>query len=172
MTRHQTRPERPTRSATRDALALALRGLSLAAATTVLMDARPRLRREWMEVSCVNPNQSAAPSQGWTTFTTGGGYGSTRARVARPARLCSACSEPTLALRSARGRPSSTRRRAGPRSPAGSFDATVSTDGYGADASGVVAAYSPDFEYNGNVFFQCAHGAEPCPNGAYDFQAA
>ena len=30
----------------------------------------------WMEVSCVNPSQSAAPSEGWTSFAGGGGYGS------------------------------------------------------------------------------------------------
>ncbi len=31
---------------------------------------------EWMQVSCVNPNQSPAPSQGWTSFWAAGGYGS------------------------------------------------------------------------------------------------
>ena len=30
----------------------------------------------WMEVSCVNPSQSAAPSEGWSSFAAGGGYGS------------------------------------------------------------------------------------------------
>ena len=32
---------------------------------------------QWIQVSCVNPDQSAAPSQGWTSFTTGvPGFGS------------------------------------------------------------------------------------------------
>ncbi|MGH2844255.1 MAG: hypothetical protein ACRDKL_11845, partial [Solirubrobacteraceae bacterium] len=30
----------------------------------------------WMEVSCVNPNQSGAGSEGWSSFAAGGGYGS------------------------------------------------------------------------------------------------
>ena len=38
----------------------------------------------WMEVSCVNPSQSAAPSQGWTSFAGGGGYGSNNSTSCGP----------------------------------------------------------------------------------------
>jgi hypothetical protein len=32
---------------------------------------------DWMQVSCVNPNQSGAPSQGWSSFSDGSpSYGS------------------------------------------------------------------------------------------------
>lgn len=38
-----------------------------------LVIAAPQARAgEWMQVSCVNPNGSAAPSDGWSSFTTGG----------------------------------------------------------------------------------------------------
>lgn len=37
-----------------------------------LVIAAPQARAgEWMQVSCVNPNGSAAPSDGWSSFTTG-----------------------------------------------------------------------------------------------------
>jgi hypothetical protein len=35
----------------------------------------PAYAGNWMEVSCENPNLSAAPSEGWSSFAAGGGYG-------------------------------------------------------------------------------------------------
>src|SRR6202167_771147 len=50
---------------------------------------------EWMEVSCVNPNQSGAPNEGWSAFTSGSpGNGSTgSARCSMFGLLSSAVAE-------------------------------------------------------------------------------
>ena len=122
-----------------------------------------------MEVACENPNQSAAPSQGWTTFTTGGGYGSSAGTGCSPGAPMYGILSTDAGVAVGAGENLQYTPPSGSTLAGGSFDATVSTDGYGADASGVVAAYSPAFEYNGNVFFQCAHGEELCPNGTYDY---
>src|SRR5437879_5948572 len=50
--------------------------LASAAAMTMLLGGTDAYAGNWMEVSCVNPSQSAAPSEGWTSFAAGGGYGS------------------------------------------------------------------------------------------------
>src|ERR1700719_4292361 len=54
-----------------------LLGLVLAvAATFAMLGASVASAGTWMEVSCENPNLSAAPSEGWTNFAAGGGYAS------------------------------------------------------------------------------------------------
>jgi hypothetical protein len=140
-------------------------------AITACLFAAPSLAAagDWMEVSCVNPNQSAAPSQGWTSFTTGGGYGSGAGTGCSPGAPMYGILSTDAGVGVGSGEDLQYTPPSGSTLVGGSFDATVSTDGYGADASGVVAAYSPAFEYNGNVFFQCAHGEELCPNGTYDY---
>ncbi len=147
---------------------LAVPPLSVALLTACLL-APTAHAGDWMEVSCENPNHSAAPSQGWTSFTTGGGYGSGAGTGCSPGAPMYGILSTDAGVGVGSGEDLQYTPPSGSTLAGGSFDATVSTDGYGADASGVVAAYSPAFEYNGNVFFQCAHGEELCPNGTYDY---
>ena len=125
----------------------------------------------WMEVSCVNPSQSAAPSEGWTSFAGGGGYGSNNGTSCGPggpmfailstdAAVGVGC-ERDPAIHAARRIDAD--RRLGGRE-------LVSPTASAMDASGTAVAYSPEYAYNGsNVFFQCASGLPPCANGTNDF---
>src|ERR1039458_3158338 len=76
------------------ALPLALL-LSLLGLLGVCLAPLPADAGEWMEVSCVNPNQSAAPNEGWSAFTSGSpGDGSTgSARCSMFGLLSSAVAE-------------------------------------------------------------------------------
>jgi hypothetical protein len=151
------------------AVTLACAVLSVAALSAVSLNVAAAYAGNWMEVACENPNHSAAPSQGWTSFTTGGGYGSGAGTGCSPGAPMYGILNTDAGVAVGAGENLQYTPPSGSTLAGGSFDATVSTDGYGADASGVVAAYSPAFEYNGNVFFQCAHGEELCPNGTYDY---
>ena len=151
------------------AVTLACAVLSVAALSAVSLNVAAAYAGNWMEVACENPNHSAAPSQGWTSFTTGGGYGSGAGTGCSPGAPMYGILSTDAGVAVGAGENLQYTPPSGSTLAGGSFDATVSTDGYGADASGVVAAYSPAFEYNGNVFFQCAHGEELCPNGTYDY---
>ncbi len=166
---NHTQPATSRRRAILDVIALACTILTLTATASILAGASPAYAGSWMEVACENPNQSAAPSQGWTTFTTGGGYGSSAGTGCSPGAPMYGILSTDAGVAVGAGENLQYTPPSGSTLAGGSFDATVSTDGYGADASGVVAAYSPVFEYNGNVFFQCAHGEELCPNGTYDY---
>jgi hypothetical protein len=123
-----------------------------------------------METSCENPNQSAAPSQGWTSFLKAGSYyGSDAGTSCSPGAPMFALLSSDAAVPVGAGEVLQYTPPDGSTLVGGSVDVSVSSDGYGADASAVVAAYSPAYEYNGNVFFQCAHGEKACPNGTYDW---
>src|SRR5580704_3605012 len=51
----------------------------------VLAVAAPAFAGTWVQVSCVNPDNSAAPSEGWTGYTGGGtGDGSTNSTQCAP----------------------------------------------------------------------------------------
>ena len=170
MNRHSNPHCRAKTTTARATLALACTILTLTATATVLAEATPAFAGNWMETSCENPNQSAAPSQGWTSFLKAGSYyGSDAGTSCSPgapmfALLSSDAAVPVGAGEVLQYTPPSSSTLVG-----GSVDVSVSSDGYGADASAVVAAYSPAYEYNGNVFFQCAHGETLCPNSTYDW---
>jgi hypothetical protein len=124
----------------------------------------------WMEVSCLNPSQSAAPSEGWSSFAAGGGYGSNNSTGCGPGRPMFA----SLSTDAAVGVGSVETLQYTPPSGStligGSVDVSLYADGYGYNASGTAVAYTPEYAYNGsNVFFQCASGLPPCASGSYDF---
>ncbi len=147
------------------AIALACAIVSLTSMTMAL-DAGDAYAGNWMEVSCENPNQSAAPSEGWTQFASGTpGYGSTgSARCPMFGLLSSAAAEENGNGENLRYLP-----------PAGStlIGGSVAVSGYagggGYNASGTVVAYSPEFVYPGDVIFQCAEGLGTCSPGSYSF---
>jgi hypothetical protein len=52
----------------------------------------------------------------------------------------------------------------------GTLAVSLHADGFGYDASGVAAAYTPEYAYDAaNVFFQCAAGLPACSEGTNDF---
>ena len=125
---------------------------------------------EWVQVGCVNPDQSVAPSQGWSSFAAGGGYGSNNSSACGPgspmfAILSSAAAVGVSAAETLQYRPP-----AGSTLNGGSIDVGFSADGHGYNASGTAVAYSPEYSYDAsNVFFQCAAGLSPCADAGNNF---
>jgi hypothetical protein len=124
-----------------------------------------------MQVSCVNPSGSAAPSDGWSSFVTGApGYGSDNSTRCGPGNpmygiLSSAASAPVGSGENLAYQPPTGSTLSG-----GTVDVNLSADGGGSEASGTAVLYSPAFKYDGSdVFFQCAAGLAPCNNGTNDF---
>ncbi|HEX3510651.1 MAG TPA: hypothetical protein VHT27_06070 [Solirubrobacteraceae bacterium] len=123
---------------------------------------------EWVQVSCVNPDASAAGSAGWSTMLAGGGYGSNAGSSCGPgnpayALLSSAAAVPVGSAETLFYAPPS-----GSELNGGAVDVAFSAFGGGYDASGTAVAYTPEYTYDGaNVFFQCAAGLAACsPQGA------
>ncbi len=124
----------------------------------------------WMEVSCVNPSQSAAPSEGWSSFSGGGGYGSNNSTACGPGSPMFAILSSDAAVGVGSNETLQFTPPGGSTLIGGSVDVSFFADGFGYDASGTAVAYSPEYAYNGsNVFFQCASGLPPCANGTYDY---
>jgi hypothetical protein len=124
----------------------------------------------WMEVSCVNPSQSAAPSEGWSSFAGGGGFGSNNGTGCGPGSPMYAILSTDAAVGVGSNETLQYTPPGGSKLIGGSVDVSLYADGFGQDASGTAVAYSPEFAYNGsNVFFQCAAGLTPCANGTNDF---
>jgi hypothetical protein len=123
-----------------------------------------------MEVSCVNPSQSAAPSEGWSSFAGGGGFGSNNGTGCGPGGPMFAILSTDAAVGVGSNETLQYTPPGGSKLIGGSVDVSLYADGFGQDASGTAVAYSPEFAYNGsNVFFQCAAGLTPCANGTNDF---
>jgi len=156
----------------RASLLLAL-ALLLASIASCAGSATPAFAGNWIEVSCENPNLSAAPSENWTSFTTGSvGFGSNNDTVCGPgdpmsAELSSDAAEPVGAGENLQYTPPPGSTLAG-----GSVYVGLYGNGYGYGASGTAIAYSPEFAYNGsNVILQCSSGQPACSTGStpYDY---
>ena len=147
------------------ALPLALL-LSLLGLLGVCLAPLPADAGEWMEVSCVNPNQSAAPGEGWSAFTSGSpGNGSTgSARCSMFGLLSSAVAEGVGNGENARYLPPSGSTLIG-----GSVDASGYAGGYGYQASATVTTYSPEFIFPSDVIYQCVRAYGECSPGSYSF---
>jgi len=161
-----TQPATSRRSAILDVIALACTILTLTATASILAGASPAYAGSWMEVSCENPNQSAAPSEGWKQFASGTpGYGSTgSARCPMFGLLSSAEGEANGNGENLEYQPP-----AGSTLIGGSVAASGYAGGHGTEASGDVSAYAPGFVYPGDVIFQCAEGLGACSPGSYYF---
>ncbi len=124
----------------------------------------------WMEVSCVNPSQSAAPSEGWTSFAAGGGYGSNNSTGCGPGSPMFAILSTDAAVGVGSAETLQYTPPSGSALIGGSVDVSMYADGGGYNASGTAVAYTPNYAYDASdVFFQCASGLPPCANGTYDF---
>lgn len=125
---------------------------------------------DWMEVSCENPNLSGAPSQGWTSFSAGGGYGSTNSTGCGPGNPMFAILSTAAAVGVGSAETLEWAPPTGSTLVGGSIDASLYADGGGFNASGTAVLYTPNYVYDGsNVVLQCASGLPPCANGTYDY---
>ena len=118
---------------------------------------------EWVQVSCVNPDGSAAGSAGWSAMVAGGGYGSNADSSCGPgspgfAALASAVAVPVGSAETILYTPPT-----GSQLNGGQVQVAFGAFGFGANASGTAVAYTPELAYDGaNVFFQCAAGLSAC----------
>ena len=147
-------------------LALLATILVAAYTTTGNLNVDPAYAGSWIEVSCQTPSGAAAPSQGWTSFTTGSiGSGSNNDTNCGPmsAELSSAASDPVGASENLQYTPPAGSTLAG-----GTLDVYLNGTGYGTGASGTAIVYSPEYAYNGsNVVLQCSSGQPPCSPSGY-----
>jgi hypothetical protein len=130
----------------------------------------PAYAGNWMEVSCENPNLSAAPSEGWSSFAAGGGYGSNNSTSCGPGSPMFAILSTDAAVGVGSAETLQYTPPGGSTLVGGQVDVALYADGGGYNASGTAVAYTPNYAYDGSdVFFQCASGLPPCANGTYDF---
>jgi hypothetical protein len=130
----------------------------------------PAYAGNWMEVSCENPNLSAAPSEGWSSFAAGGGYGSNNSTNCGPGNPMFAILSTDAAVGVGSAETLQYTPPGGSTLIGGQVDVALYADGGGYNASGTAVAYTPNYAYDGSdVFFQCASGLPPCANGSYDF---
>jgi hypothetical protein len=118
----------------------------------------------------VNPSQSAAPSEGWSSFAAGGGYGSNNSTACGPGSPMYAILSTDAAVGVGSAETLQYAPPGGSTLIGGSVDVSLYADGGGYNASGTAVAYTPNYAYDGSdVFFQCASGLTPCANGTNDF---
>jgi hypothetical protein len=123
----------------------------------------------WMQVSCVNPNGSSAPAEGWTSTSTGspepGSYVNTNCAPGSPmnASLGSAAPAATGTQEALQYTPPGGSTLAG-----GSVDVNLFANSGGPGGSGDAVLYSPNFSYDSSdVFFQCAQALNACTNATF-----
>jgi hypothetical protein len=148
----------------------------LAAPVALTFGGSPALAADWMQVSCVNPDGSAAPSDGWSSFTAGspefGSDNNTQCGAGSPmsASLSDAGPAPVGAYEGLQYQPPSGSRLVG-----GSLNVSLVANGTGSAGGGFVAKgsaalYQPAFRQDeSNVFFRCVQGGLTCPNGGADY---
>jgi hypothetical protein len=125
---------------------------------------------EWVQVSCINPNQTAAGSQGWSSFASGGGYGSTNSTSCGSSGPAYAILSSDAAAAVGSNETLQYTPPAGSTLTGGQLDIAMDADGHGYNASGRAVAYTPEYAYDGsNAFFQCAAGLQPCAGFTNDF---
>jgi hypothetical protein len=146
-----------------------LTGAGLAVAALV-MAAGAASAGTWVQVSCVNPDGSAASSEGWSSSSSGGpGYGSSNGTNCGPSSgmfgvLGATDPEPVGASEILQYTPPTGSTLIG-----GQVDVDLHADGGGYNASGTAVLYEPAFAYPDDVFFQCAEGLANCSASGHDY---
>ena len=155
----------PQRLKTRSVGALVIATLLGIAVMTVAPAANAGV---WMRTACMNPDDSPAGNDGWSSFATGApSVGSTSNAACGPGN-------PMIALLSMRAPvPAGTAEVLRYTPPDGStlVGGTVfvglSGDGYGPGAFGIAAIYTPAYAYDAtNMIVRCEAQKTPCQNGA------
>jgi hypothetical protein len=130
---------------------------------------------QWMQVSCVNPNGTAAPFQGWTGSSTGTPeFGSNHDVACAPGA-------PMVANLSAQLQPAPGDANeiltyappAGSTLVGGTMNVTLYGGGAGGSATGVAGLHQPAFKPDdADRFLVCAKILPPCQNGTYTWSGA
>ena len=155
-------------------------GLALATLITMAVSAQAAHAGTWMQVSCVNPDSSAAPAEGWTQSASGpsdpGAIVSTQCSPGTPmlAQLSVLSAAPPNSMELLTYQPP-----AGSVLTGGSVDVNMSADGFGNAGGGSAVGKSQLFEPSvGNTVWQCVaffttcgpspdfSGVVPLPNDA------
>lgn len=151
--------------------------LAMLATTLALALAATARAGTWIQVSCVNPNGSAAPSEGWSDGASGPSdpWGTVDT-------ACTPTSPMVAALPDVSAAPPASALYLEYSPPAGStliggtVDAAVSANGYGVNAQGqpdsVTQArlYEPGLvDDASDEFFQCVAWLAQCPGGGLDY---
>ncbi|HEY3728745.1 MAG TPA: hypothetical protein VGL51_16330, partial [Solirubrobacteraceae bacterium] len=139
----------------------------------------PALAGRWMQVSCVNPNGTAAPNDGWSGFSSGnpGGFSSNDNQCGPGTPMSAILSQfnpvPVGANEFLQYQPPSGSRLVG-----GTVDVDLDADGYGTDsgnppkinAVAIAALYEPGLVFNSpsNLFFQCVAWLVACSKNTSD----
>jgi hypothetical protein len=145
-------------------------GTAAAVAGALLASAAPALAGQWALASCANPGGSVAPSEGWSSFASGGGYGSNNSTSCAPGSPMYAILSADAPVSVGSAEVLQYTPPAGSTLVGGQVRVTLRADGHGFDASGIAVAYTPAFAYDGSdVFFQCAYGLTPCYERSDDF---
>ncbi len=126
----------------------------------------------WVQVSCVNPDGSAASSEGWTSSGAQAGNGSSNSARCGPGTpmfgaLSALVPVPVGASETLQYAPPTGSTIAG-----GTLDVAFEADGGGTNASGTAVLYEPAFIYPDDVLFQCASGLGPCSPGSNHYTGA
>jgi len=145
--------------------------MAAAIAVTLAVAAQPALAGEWMQVSCVNPDGSAAPSDGWATSSTSYGsagsnaYTSCAPGLPMQAWVSNSAPAPVGSAENLGYVPPSGSTLAG-----GAVDVNLYVDGSGGLAGGGALFYEPAVQYPDDLFYRCVNGSSSsnCP-GAADY---
>lgn len=151
-------------------LAIALLICLLAFADAVLVESSA-VANAWMHVSCMNPDQSPAPSDGWAAGSTGTvSIGSTNNTNCSPASaMYAALSMQSGALTGASEYLAYTP-PAGSTLVGGSLLVGLAANGYGYRAVATAAMFTPSYAYDAsNVFLQCVAVLAACQNGLPEY---
>jgi hypothetical protein len=151
-------------------LAIALLTCLLALADAALVRSSAEANA-WMHVSCVNPDQSPAPSDGWT-----GGSAGTVSIGSTNNTSCSPSSPMYAALSMQSAAPTGAREYLAYTPPAGStliggsLLVGLAANGYGYRAVATAAMFTPAYTYDAsNVFLQCVAVLAACANGLPEY---
>ena len=145
---------------------------SLVLALAALLWAPAAHAGEWVQVSCINPDQSAAGDGGWSSFANGTpGSGSGASVSCGPgsegayALLSSQASAPVGSAETLQYTPP-----AGSTLTGGQLDIGMYADGHGSGAHASAGAYTPEHVQNpADMFMQCAYSLTPCALQSNDF---
>ncbi len=150
---------------------LSTAGAAVLASLLLMVLAAPAARAgDWMQVSCVNPNGTAAPFQGWTGTNDGSPeFGSNDDTACAPG-------SPMVANLSAEAQPApgvaneflTYTPPSGSTLVGGSMNVSLYGGGSGTNATAVAGLYEPVFDpSDADRFLVCARILSPCQNGGY-----
>jgi hypothetical protein len=125
----------------------------------------------WMRTACVNPDDSPASSDGWSSFATG------TTSVGSTPKVSCGPNDPMMAILSMRSNALAGSADVLQYTPpdgstlvGGSALVGLSADGYGPGSFGIAAMYTPAYVYDAsNMFARCEAQHTPCQNGGSNY---